>query len=159
MTSLKALMFPTVLAVVAALPAVAQEVAAQDTPPACDQRFAALDTDGNGFLSEDEAPAIYARMRLDGTTVAETGYTAADYLAACEAGTFERTAPEEGAPFAGANSFTEEQARDRAVAWGYGDVSALTLDDEGIWRGTARDQDAAVNLAIDFKGNVVATPN
>lgn len=159
MTSLKNLMVPAALALLPALPAMAQDIAAQDTPPACDQRFAALDTDGNGFLTEEEAPAIFARMRIDGTSVAAEGYSAADFLATCEAGTFERAAVEAGAPFAGANSFTEEQARDRAVAWGYAYVSALTLDDEGIWRGTARDDDADVGLAIDFKGNVVATPN
>ncbi len=38
-------------------------------------------------------------------------------------------------PIAGANSFTEGQARDRIAKAGYTDVQSLKLDDNGIWRG------------------------
>jgi hypothetical protein len=35
-------------------------------------------------------------------------------------------------------------------------VSALQKDDKGIWRGTAKRGASQVNIAVDFKGNVVA---
>ncbi|MGO8542944.1 hypothetical protein AB9F44_34130, partial [Rhizobium leguminosarum] len=37
------------------------------------------------------------------------------------------------APVAGANSFTEAQAKDRITEAGYTDVKDLKLDDKGIW--------------------------
>ena len=40
-------------------------------------------------------------------------------------------------PIPGANSFTEDQAKGRIQDAGYVDVSKLTLDDQGIWRGQA----------------------
>ena len=61
-----------------------------------------------------------------------------------------------GAPVAGANSFTEVQAKDRAIGAGYVSVSALTKDADGIWRGTAMKDGKSGNIAVDFKGNVVA---
>jgi len=42
-----------------------------------------------------------------------------------------------GAPAAGANSFTEAQAKSRIEAAGYSNVSGLTKDKDGIWRGKA----------------------
>jgi putative membrane protein len=60
-----------------------------------------------------------------------------------------------GAPLKGANSFTEGQAKDRAASHGFTNVSALTKDGDGIWRGTAQMDGKAVNLAVDYKGNVV----
>ena len=75
----------------------------------------------------------------------------------CTAGYFDVATSEPGAPFEGANSFTEGQAQDRVLAAGFTDVSALTQDDKGIWRGTANSQGKTVNVAVDFKGNVVTT--
>ncbi|MDX8451169.1 DUF4142 domain-containing protein [Mesorhizobium sp. VK9D] len=40
------------------------------------------------------------------------------------------------APVPGANSFTEAQAKSRIQDAGFANVSALTKDDQGIWRGT-----------------------
>ncbi|MBV9826890.1 MAG: PepSY domain-containing protein [Alphaproteobacteria bacterium] len=60
-----------------------------------------------------------------------------------------------GAPAAGANSFTEGQAKSRIEAAGYSDVSGLTKDKDGIWRGTAKKGDATTSVALDFQGNVV----
>ena len=42
-----------------------------------------------------------------------------------------------GAPVAGANSFTEGQAKSRIESKGYTNVSGLKKDDKGVWRGTA----------------------
>jgi hypothetical protein len=133
---------------------------AQDNTGAidCDAQFTALDTDGNGFLSDTEAPRDYARTRIDGVTLQETGISPAEYAALCSSEKWVENQPEEGAPFEGANSFTEEQARDRAVAWDVTGVSALTLDEQGIWRGEGQLGGSAVSVAVDYKGNVVTTP-
>lgn len=61
-------------------------------------------------------------------------------------------------PIEGANSFTEEQARDRALSWNVTDVSALVLDDKGVWRGIGKLDSSDVSVAVDFKGNMVTTP-
>jgi hypothetical protein len=60
-----------------------------------------------------------------------------------------------GAPAAGANSFTEGQAKSRIEAAGFSDVSGLTKDKDGIWRGTASKGGSPSNVALDFQGNVV----
>ena len=60
------------------------------------------------------------------------------------------------APVEGANSFTEAQAKSRIQDAGFSNVSALTKDDQGIWRGTAEKDGKQVAVALDFKGNVVA---
>jgi putative membrane protein len=79
------------------------------------------------------------------------------FMENCRAGYFQTASiPEPGAPFEGANSFTEGQAQDRILAAGYTNVSALRRDDKGIWRGTAHSQGKEVNVAVDYKGNVVA---
>lgn len=58
-------------------------------------------------------------------------------------------------PLAGANSFTEEQARDRIAKAGFADVKALKKDDQGVWRGEASKSGAQVSVALDYRGNVV----
>ncbi len=63
------------------------------------------------------------------------------------------------APVPGANSFTEAQARSAIEKAGYADVSALTKDDKGIWRGTASKGGKSAPIALDFQGNVVAGNN
>ncbi|MBZ9823180.1 DUF4142 domain-containing protein [Mesorhizobium sp. CA4] len=60
------------------------------------------------------------------------------------------------APVPGANSFTEAQAKSRIQDAGFSNVSALTKDDKGIWRGTAQKDGKQVTVALDFQGNVVA---
>jgi putative membrane protein len=59
-------------------------------------------------------------------------------------------------PLPGANSFTENEARNRIEALGFTSVSALQKDDQGIWRGTAAKDGKTVKVALDFKGNVFA---
>jgi hypothetical protein len=61
-----------------------------------------------------------------------------------------------GAPVAGANSFTEGQARSRLESKGYTNVSGLKKDDKGVWRGTAMSNGKSVDVSLDFEGNVVA---
>jgi hypothetical protein len=60
-----------------------------------------------------------------------------------------------GAPVAGANSFTQSEAKSRIEKAGYTNVSGLTMDKDGIWRGTANNGSATVPVALDFQGNIV----
>lgn len=127
-------------------------------PADCGAQFTTLDADGSGFLSEAEAPRVYARARVDELAMQDTGVSKDEFLAQCGNDRWTQNVPEEGAPLEGANSFTEEQARDRAVSWNVTEVSALTLDEKGVWRGTGKMDGADVSVAVDYKGNVVATP-
>lgn len=63
--------------------------------------------------------------------------------------------PNPGAPVAGANSFTESQAKSRIEARGFTNVSALKKDDAGVWRGTASQAGKSMTVSVDFQGNVV----
>jgi len=59
-----------------------------------------------------------------------------------------------GAPGAGANSFTEGQAKARIEARGYGNVSGLAKDTNGFWRGKAMKDGKTVDVTLDYQGNV-----
>jgi hypothetical protein len=61
----------------------------------------------------------------------------------------------EGAPLAGANSFTEGQARSRITDAGFADVQDLRLDERGIWRGRGMRNGQQVGVALDYQGNIV----
>jgi hypothetical protein len=124
----------------------------------CDAQFTALDTDANGYLTDVEAPREFARTRVDAVTPDADGISKAAFLELCGSDHWTQNTVEEGAPFEGANSFTEDQARDRAIAWNVTEVSALTLDEKGVWRGTGKMAGADVSVAVDYKGNVVTTP-
>jgi hypothetical protein len=58
------------------------------------------------------------------------------------------------APVAGANSFTEAQAKERIEAAGFSDVSSLKLDDQGVWQATAMKDGKSAAVALDYQGNV-----
>ena len=60
-----------------------------------------------------------------------------------------------GAPVAGANSFTEGQAKSRLESNGFSNVGELKKDDNGVWRGKAMKDGKSVNVSLDFQGNVV----
>ena len=64
--------------------------------------------------------------------------------------------PNPGAPVAGANSFTEGQAKSRIEDKGFKNVSGLQKDGNGVWRGKADQNGKTVNVSVDFQGNVVA---
>jgi Peptidase propeptide and YPEB domain len=64
------------------------------------------------------------------------------------------TTTEKAAPEAGANSFTEAQAKDRIEKAGFAQVSGLRKDDQGIWRASATKGGTQVNVSLDFRGNV-----
>ena len=62
--------------------------------------------------------------------------------------------PNPGAPVAGANSFTEGQARSRLETNGFSNVSGLQKDANGVWRGKASKGGQTVDVSVDFQGNV-----
>jgi hypothetical protein len=65
------------------------------------------------------------------------------------------TSRDQKPPLKGANSFTEGEAKSRAEARGFSDIKDLEKDSEGIWRGHAMQDGKQVQIAIDYKGNVV----
>jgi hypothetical protein len=62
--------------------------------------------------------------------------------------------PNPGAPVAGANSFTESQAKSRLETNGFSNVSGLQKDANGVWRGKANKGGKAMDVSVDFQGNV-----
>jgi hypothetical protein len=136
----------------AAVPSIA--FAASDAD--CSAEWAQADANKDGVLHGPEADRYLAYIRIRSQTSPQDGrITQEAFLAACKADTFKAQAPEQGAPLKGANSFTESQAKDRAVAAGVSDVSTLQKDADGIWRGTGKKGGSDVQIAVDFKGNVV----
>ena len=122
----------------------------------CTAAWTAADVNKDGVISVTEGARYHAAVRVAGKTPADGRLTQSEFLADCKAGVFDMRKNDVGAPLKGANSFTETQAHDRAMAFGLSDVAGLKKDSDGIWRGTAKHQGKAVNVAIDFKGNVVA---
>jgi hypothetical protein len=61
-----------------------------------------------------------------------------------------------GAPVAGANSFTESQAKKRIEDNGFTSVTELKKDVAGVWRGKAQQSGKPMTVSVDFQGNVVA---
>ncbi|HYF22047.1 MAG TPA: hypothetical protein VD929_01485 [Caulobacteraceae bacterium] len=60
-------------------------------------------------------------------------------------------------PAAGANSFTEAQARSAIEGAGYTNVQGLTKDDQGLWRGTATGTNGrSEQVSVDYRGSVTA---
>lgn len=60
-------------------------------------------------------------------------------------------------PTAGANSFTEAQAKSAIEEAGYTNVGALTQDANGIWKGSATKAGKQTAVAVDYKGAVTAS--
>jgi hypothetical protein len=60
----------------------------------------------------------------------------------------------QGGPQAGANSFTEAQARSRMEAAGFTGVAGLMRDEQGIWRARAMRGGQQVGVALDYQGQV-----
>ena len=148
------------IAVVVALAAVsfaAPSWAATDAE--CQDMWKKADANCDGVLSDKESIRYVALMRVGNRTVATEGrITQAEFMDACKADIYAPRKAEQGAPLKGANSFTEGQAKDRAIGHGGVDsVAGLKKDDDGIWRGTGTQGGKTVEIAVDYKGNVVTT--
>jgi hypothetical protein len=110
-------------------------------------------------LSDSESMRYGAAMRVREYKMPADGkITREVFMDACKADTYAAAPADAGAPLKGANSFTEGQAKDRAMARGYSSVSDLKKDGDGIWRGSAMLDGKTTQVAVDFKGNVVAQP-
>lgn len=59
-----------------------------------------------------------------------------------------------GAPAAGANSFTEGQAKSRLEGNGFSNISGLTKDQQGVWRGKGSKGGKTVDVSVDYQGNI-----
>jgi hypothetical protein len=59
------------------------------------------------------------------------------------------------APVAGANSFTEGEAKSRIEKMGFASVADLKKDDNGVWRGRAMKDGKTVDVSLDYQGNVI----
>jgi hypothetical protein len=126
------------LGAVAGLPAQAQ------VSPATPDRTAP------GAATENATrPGMTTPDTRSGATTPNQGAERTPPAATVDGGT--RTAD---APVAGANSFTEGQARGRIEAAGFADVTGLQKDDQGIWRGQAKRGGQQVGVALDYQGNV-----
>ena len=122
----------------------------------CQDMWKKADANADGVLSDNESIRYVALMRVGDRTIAAEGkITQAEFMDACKADIYASRKAEQGAPLKGANSFTEGQAKDRAIANGVDTVSSLKKDDDGIWRGTGTQAGKTVEIAVDYKGNVV----
>jgi hypothetical protein len=127
------------------------------TEAECTDMFKKADVNSDGVLSDAEANRYLAIMRVGNVTEpTDKRITSATFMEHCRKDVFKAAVNDANAPLKGANSFTEGQARDRAIARGFTDVTGLKKDDDGIWRGTASMEGKSVGVAIDYKGNVVS---
>ena len=60
-------------------------------------------------------------------------------------------------PTAGANSFTEGQARSAIERAGYAVVGALTQGADGVWTGRATKDGKEATVSVDYKGAVTVS--
>jgi len=55
---------------------------------------------------------------------------------------------------AGHNSFTKSEARSRIEQAGYTNVTALKLDENGLWKAQATRDGQHIVVALDYKGDI-----
>ena len=122
----------------------------------CEAMWKKADVNNDGALSDTEAMRYSAAMRVHEHKMSADGKLArADFIDACKSDVYADRKIDPGAPLKGSNSFTESQAKDRALAYGYTAVASLVKDKDGIWRGSAMQDGKPVQVAVDYKGNVV----
>ena len=129
------------------------------TEAECQDMWKNADINRDGVLSDKESTRYVALMHVGNRTVATEGrITQAEFMDACKTNIYAPHKADAGAPLKGANSFTEGQAKDRAIGHGgVESVSAMKKDDDGIWRGTGTQGGKTMQIAVDYKGNVVTT--
>jgi hypothetical protein len=136
--------------------AVVPPIASPMTEAECSSVFRAADINADGVLSDTEGLRYFAAIRVAHKPIPTAPMSQAAFMESFNAGVFTAALIDTGAPLPGANSFTVAQAKDRAMAASLTNVSALTKDDKSVWRGTASDGARGINVAVEFKGNVVA---
>ena len=149
----KILLIATALVTCTALPVYAA------TDAECQALWTKADLNKDGVLTDAEAARYSAAMRVhDRKLTADGKLDQVTFVEACKSDVYSTRKNDEGAPLKGANSFTEGQAKDRAIAQGLASVADLKKDGDGIWRGSGMQDGKTVQVAVDYKGNVVATP-
>jgi hypothetical protein len=145
------------LLVVAALAATCAAMPAYAATDAeCQAMWTKADVNKDGVLSDAESTRYAAAMRVRETKMSTDGrITQADFMNACKSDVYMPRKADAGAPLKGANSFTEGQAKDRAMAQGVTPAGALAKDKDGVWRGQATQDGKSLQVAVDYKGNVV----
>ena len=134
----------------AALPAYAA------TEAECQAMWTKADVNKDGVLTEAESMRYAAAMRVQDKKLGADGkLDQTSFMEACKSDVYAMRKNDDGAPLKGANSFTEGQAKDRALSHGLTSVTDLKKDDDGIWRGSAMQDGKTVQIAVDYKGNVV----
>lgn len=111
--------------------------------------------DTDKAAADANAPAADASATPAPATDASATAPQADASAPGNAAVKDTHPENAGPPAAGANSFTEGQARHHIENSGYTNVTALTKDENGVWHGTAMKGGKTMNVSLDFKGNVV----
>ena len=126
------------------------------TEAECTTPWKQADTSGDGVLNGTEAGRYSAMISIaNKTTDVDGAMSETIFSENCKAGVFNATSVDPGAPLEGANSFTESQAKDRVAATGITMPKTMTKDDKGVWRGASMSEGRSVNVAVDYKGNVV----
>lgn len=126
------------------------------TDAECAAAWTKADANADGTVTEAEGGRYFAALRIADKASTDGKLSKTAFLDHCKVGVFNLTKTDAGAPLSGANSFTETQAKDRLLAAGYINVSALAKDTNGVWRGTGSNGGKSIKVAVDFKGNVVA---
>lgn len=149
----------TILLVAAAAAASLALPAYAATDAECQAMWTKADVNKDGVLSDAEAMRYAAAMRVHEKKLGADGkLDQPAFMEACKSDVYMMRKTDEGAPLKGANSFTESQAKDRALSHGLTSVADLKKDGDGIWRGTAMQDGKSVQIAVDYKGNVVPQP-
>jgi hypothetical protein len=143
------LLVAALAATAAALPAYAA------TDAECQAMWTKADVSKDGVLSDAEAMRYAAAMRVREAKTPDGKIDQAAFMDACKADVYAPAKADAGAPLKGANSFTEGQAKDRAIANGATEIAELKKDDNGVWRGVAKHDGKSGEVAVDYKGNVV----
>jgi hypothetical protein len=124
-------------------------VHAQSATTAPPERMNGSSTTDNPATATTPPPGSPAALSSPASTVPALGSPADTAPGAHGA------AHSDATPVPGANSFTEGEARSRMQDNGFAQISDLKQDNEGVWRAKATKDGKSVNVALDFKGNVV----
>ncbi len=151
------------------LTAFALPVSAQ-TPRDCGSLWKEADVDSNGTLTQEEdVRGYFDALRARKFSTAEAGKVSRDeFMLYCE-GSLERSSAGarqhkgdagpidrgKGDMTPGLIPFPKDEARRRLEASGFRELTALELDEKGIWRGEATASGKRVRVAVDVQGEII----
>lgn len=98
----------------------------------CEAKWKRADTNGDSMINETVSASYFAYCRIMGKAMADDKLDKAQFMTDCRAGIYGQAAVGAGTPFEGANSFTETQAKDRAIAHGFVVRSGLNWCDPRV---------------------------